>query len=82
MRGLLVAAGALLLFAAPAFAQSSTTTIEKRTITKETPAVGSTVSTTIIAPNPPPAPRVETPPPPPGPRMVWTPGHWTWERDN
>jgi len=78
MRGLLVATGALLLFAAPAFAQSSTTTIEKQTITKEAPAVGSTVSTTIIAPNPPPAPRVETPPPPPGPRMVWTPGHWTW----
>jgi hypothetical protein len=81
MRRLLVAAGAVLLFTAPAFAQSSVTVEKKTTITKEEPSVGSTVSTTIIAPNPPPAPRVETPPPPPGPRMVWTPGHWTWERD-
>jgi hypothetical protein len=38
------------------------------------------MSTTIIAPTAPPAPRVETPPPP-GPRMVWTPGHWAWEQD-
>src|SRR5690348_8269275 len=84
MRGLLVAAGAVLLFTAPAFAQTSTTTtIEKRTTTTEMPApsAGSTVSTTIIAPTPPPAPRVETLPPPPGPRMVWVPGHCCWERD-
>ena len=81
MRRLFVAAGALLVLSAPAFAQTSTTTIEKRTTTTEAPSAGSTVSTTIIAPTPPPAPRVETPPPPPGPRMVWTPGHWSWERD-
>jgi hypothetical protein len=77
----LVVAGAILWLAAPAFAQS-TTTIEKKTITKEeVPGAGSTVSTTIIAPTAPPAPQAETPPPPPGPRMVWTPGHWGWERD-
>jgi len=81
MRRLLVAAGAVLLFTAPAFAQSSVTVEKKTTITKEEPTVGSTVSTTIIAPSPPPAPRVEAPPPPPGPRMVWVPGHWSWERD-
>src|SRR2546421_673691 len=83
MRGLLVAAGAVLLFTAPAFAQTSTTIIEKKTTTTEMPApsAGSTVSTTIIAPTPPPAPRVEVQPPPPGPRMVWVPGHWGWERD-
>ena len=80
MRRLFVAAGALLVLSVPAFAQTSTT-IEKKTITTETPAVGSTVSTTIIAPTAPPAPRVETPPPPPGARMVWGPGHWSWERD-
>ena len=80
MRRLLVAAGALMILSAPAFAQTSTT-IEKRTITKEEPGAGSTVSTTIIAPTAPPAPRVETPPPPPGPRMVWTTGHWAWEHD-
>lgn len=80
MRRLLLAAGTVLVLAAPAFAQS-TVTIEKRTITKEEPAAGSTVSTVIIAPTAPPAPEAETPPPPPGPTLVWTPGHWRWNPD-
>ena len=83
MTRLLVAAGAVLLFTAPAFAQTSTTIIEKKTTITETPApsAGSTVPTTIIAPTPPPAPRFEPLPPPPSPRVVWVPGHWSWERD-
>ena len=76
----LVVAGAVLLLAAPAFAQSSVT-IEKKTITKEVPESGSTVSTVVVAPNPPPPPRAEAPPPPPGPEMVWTEGHWSWKPD-
>ena len=64
---------------APAFALEETTTIETQTITRQVvPESGSTVSTTIIAPNPPPAPRVEAPPPPPRPSVVWTPRHWQW----
>ncbi|HTB44649.1 MAG TPA: hypothetical protein VK741_13550 [Acetobacteraceae bacterium] len=38
-------------------------------------------STVIIAPNAPPAPRVETVPPPPSgePQMMtWEAGHWAW----
>ena len=75
----LITAGAIIALTAPAFAAETTTTIEKRTITRDVvPESGSTVTTTVIAPNPPPAPRVETPPPPPGPAVVWTPGHWQW----
>src|SRR5688572_14621195 len=81
MRRELLTAGAVLLLSVPAFAQD-TTTIEKRTITKEVtreaPESGSTVSTVVVAPNPPPPPRAEAPPPPPGPDMVWMPGHWSW----
>jgi hypothetical protein len=77
MRRALLAAGALLIFSAPAFADE--VTIEKRTITHEaTPESGSTVSTVIIAPTAPPAPEAEAPPPPPGPSLVWRPGHWYW----
>src|SRR5688572_33355437 len=36
-------------------------------ISSEPPASGSTVSTVVIAPNPPPEPRVEVRPAPPGP---------------
>ena len=80
MRQALLTAGAVLLLTGPALAQGSVT-IEKKTITKEVPETGSTVSTVIVAPNPPPPPQAETPPPPPGPSVVWTPGHWNWNRD-
>jgi hypothetical protein len=42
-------------------------------------------SEVIIAPNAPPAPRVETIPAPPGTEaqtMYWRPGHWTWTGAN
>jgi WXXGXW repeat (2 copies) len=42
------------------------------------PAVGSTTSTVVIAPQAPPAPRIVPPPPPPRPGVVWLPGHWAW----
>ena len=80
MKRTLLTAGAVLILAAPAIAQTSTV-IEKKTITKESPETGTTVSKVIIAPNPRPAPRAETPPPAPGPRVVWTPGHWSWNPD-
>ncbi len=37
-------------------------------------------STIILAPNAPPAPRVETMPPPPpnAPSVSWQGGHWAW----
>ncbi len=78
MKRALLTAGAILILAAPAFAQS-TTTIEKKTITKDIPESGSTVSTVVVAPNPPPPLRAESPPPPPSPNMVWTAGRWTWK---
>lgn len=79
MRRALLTAGAILIMAAPAFADD--VTIEKKTtITREAvPETGSTVSTVIVAPNPPPPPRAEAPPPSPGPEMVWMSGHWTWK---
>jgi hypothetical protein len=84
MRRALLAAGAALIFAGPAFAADEVT-IEKRTTTtttkeviSEPPASGSTVSTVVIAPNPPPEPRVEVRPAPPGPSVVWVGGHWRW----
>jgi hypothetical protein len=76
MRRVILTAGAVLIMAAPAFADQ--VTIEKKTITKDVPESGSTVPTVIVAPNPPPPPRAETPPPPPGPEMVWLSGHWSW----
>ena len=79
MKRTLLTAGAILILAAPAFAQS--TVIEKKTITKEVPESGSTVSTVVVAPNPPPPPRAEARPPAPGPEMVWTEGHWSWKPD-
>jgi hypothetical protein len=81
MKRALLAASAVLIFAAPALADQ--VTIEKRTITREAPPPesGSTVSTVVIAPNAPPAPEAETPPPPPGPTAVWMSGHWTWNPD-
>jgi hypothetical protein len=78
MKHALLAAAAILVVGAPAFADS-TVTIEKKTITREEPGSGSTVSTVVIAPNPPPPPQAEVPPPPPGPTMVWTGGHWRWD---
>ena len=80
MKRTLLTAGAILILAAPAFAQSSVT-IEKKTITKEVPESGSTVSTVVVAPTPPPPPRAEARPPAPGPEMVWTEGHWSWKPD-
>jgi hypothetical protein len=80
MRRALLAAGAALIFAGPALADS--VTIEKKTITREEPASGSTVSTVVVAPNPPPPPRAEVPPPPPGPAMVWMGGHWSWNPES
>ena len=79
----LITAGAVIALTAPAFAAETTTTIEKRTITRDVvtdvPESGSTVSTTtIIAPIKPPPPRVETVAPPPYPAAVWEPGHWRW----
>ena len=81
MKRALLAAGAVLLVSAPAFAQSSSVTIEKRsysTSTSTVPEVGSTTSTVVIAPQAPPPPKVVTPPPPPGPGVAWIPGHWMW----
>jgi len=78
MKRALLTAGAILILAAPAFAQSSVT-IEKKTITKEVPESGSTVSTIVVAPNPPPPPRAEARPAAPGPEMVWMSGHWSWK---
>lgn len=79
MRRVLLAASAVLVMAAPAFADE--VTIEKKTITREEPQSGSTVSTVVVAPTPPPPPRAEAPPPPPGPAVVWTAGHWSWNPD-
>jgi len=39
------------------------------------------VSTTIIAPEAPPPPRVEVRPEPPRPGMAWREGHWEWNPD-
>ncbi len=42
-------------------------------------------STIIVAPNPPPAPRVETVPPPTvtqSQTMTWVPGQWSWNGAN
>jgi hypothetical protein len=77
MKRALLTAGAILIMAAPAFADD--VTIEKKTITRTVPESGSTVSNVIVAPNPPPPPRAEAPPPSPGPEMVWMSGHWTWK---
>jgi hypothetical protein len=74
----LTAAVAALLVAAPALAQEVTIEKKETTITREVPESGSTVSTVVVAPNPPPELRVETPPPPPGPAMVWVGGNWRW----
>jgi len=84
MKRALLAAGAALIFAAPAFADD--VVIEKRTTTTTTtkevapePSVsGSTVSTVVIAPDQPPVPRVEVRPAPPGPSVVWVGGNWRW----
>lgn len=95
MRRALLAAGAALIIAGPAFAASDVT-IEKETttktitkdlpettttITKDIPESGSTVSTVIVAPNPPPPLRAEIPPPPPGPGVAWIAGRWSWSPD-
>jgi len=74
----LTAAAAALLVAAPALAQEVTIEKKETTITREVPESGSTVSTVVVAPNPPPELRVETPPLPPGPAMVWIGGNWRW----
>lgn len=76
MRHVLLAASAVAILAAPAFADE--VTIEKKTITRDETRSGSTVPNIIVAPNPPPAPEVEVPPPPPRPTMVWMSGHWRW----
>jgi hypothetical protein len=81
MKRALIAAGAVLIFAAPALADSWT--IEKDTTTTSSsssvvPQSGSTVSTVVIAPTPPPPPRIVAAPPPPGPGVAWMPGHWMW----
>ena len=81
MKRALLTAGAVLILTAPAFAQSSVTIEKKTTITKEPAESGSTISTEIIAPNPPPAPQAEVPPPPPGPGVTWVSGHWSWSPD-
>jgi hypothetical protein len=57
--------------------ESTTTTITKEAVPAE-PRSGSTVATEIIAPEPPPPPRVEARPEPPRPGMVWQDGHWEW----
>jgi hypothetical protein len=83
MRRALLAAGAALVIAGPAFAAGDVT-IEKETTTtttKELPESGSTVSTVIVAPDPPPPPRPEIAPPAPGPGLAWVPGHWSWGPD-
>ena len=78
MRRALITAGAVLILSAPAFADE--VTIEKKTtITREVPESGSTISTVIVAPNPPPPIQAEVPPPAPGPEMVWMSGHWGWD---
>ncbi len=74
----MLAAGAVALLAAPAFAADVTIEKKETTVTKQVPESGSTVSTTIIAPTAPPSAQVETPPPPPAPTAVWVPGHWLW----
>ena len=79
MKQALIAAGAIVVFSVPAFADDQVT-IEKRTIIREVPGSGSTAPTEIITPTPPPPVRVEVPPPPPGPGVAWRPGHWRWSR--
>ena len=79
MRRVLMIAGAALICAGPALAED--VTVEKHTtVTKELvpaePNSGSTTSTVIIAPEAPPAPRVEVRPEPPRPGMAWMEGHW------
>lgn len=83
MRRALLAAGAVLIFAAPALADE--VTIDKKTTTTTTtttPAYGSTESTVVLAPVAPPPVRVEAPPPVPGPGMAWIPGHWVWRGED
>jgi hypothetical protein len=77
MRRALFAAGAVLILSAPAFADQ--VTIEKQTITRDVPQSGSTETTEIIAPTPPPAPQAEVPPAPPSPDVAWVSGHWSWD---
>ena len=77
MKKILLAAGAAVLLSAPAFADE--VTIEKKTITRDVPESGSTVTTEIIAPNPPPPPRVEVRTAPPAPDVAWVAGHWRWD---
>jgi hypothetical protein len=42
------------------------------------PWLGSAVAQEA-APDPPPAPQVESPGSPPGPNAIWIPGHWQWQ---
>jgi hypothetical protein len=82
-RALLAAAAALVsagIIAGPAFADE--VTIEKKTTkARDIPESGSTVSTVIVAPDPPPPLRAEALPPSPGPDLVWIAGHWSWSPD-
>jgi hypothetical protein len=85
MRRVLMIAGAALLCAGPALADDVTIEKDTTTITKEVvpaePHSGSTVATTIVAPEPPPPPQVEARPEPPRPGMAWMEGHWEWKPD-
>src|SRR3954454_2410701 len=60
----------------PAAPRSESTTTITREAVPAAPYSGSTVATEIIAPEPPPPPRVEARPAPPRPGMVWQGGHW------
>src|SRR3954454_24863763 len=61
----------------PAAPRDESTTITREVVPAE-PRSGSTVATEILAPEPPPPPRVEARPEPPRPGMVWQDGHWEW----
>ncbi|HEX3864734.1 MAG TPA: hypothetical protein VHY35_23870 [Stellaceae bacterium] len=78
MKRALLAAGAMLVLSAPAFADQVTT--EKQTITRTTtvPESGSAMPSVIVAPTAPPADEAEVRPPAPMPTAVWMPGHWSW----
>jgi hypothetical protein len=85
MKRALLAVGAAVIFAAPAIAadnvvieKRTTTTTTTKEVTPDVPGSGSTVSTVVLAPNPPPEPRVEVRPPAPGPSVVWVGGNWRW----
>jgi hypothetical protein len=82
MKRALITAGAVLIFAAPALADSWT--IEKETTTTSSSSVVplTNPAPAVVVEQPPPPARTELPPPPPDADAAWVAGHWRWDTAN